>query len=266
VEVPNDVEEQALHPFREVLPPVGFERVERDDIFVCFHPLPFAKIVEPANLLPDAVEAAVSDARAIVRERGNSLLAWWISPDHASIGEELEHFGLVNEDTPGFEAIENAMVLIDAPAGEWADDIVVTEVQSFEDFRASNDVTASAFDVPEAMRDAMEVTLQNQYEEYATPGNSARQFNASLDGVVVGTASAVRGPTGVNLFGGSVMSEARGRGVYRALTHARWHFAVGCGTPALTVQAGRMSKPIVEQLGFTLVGQVRIYVDDLTDP
>jgi hypothetical protein len=72
----------------------------------------------------------------------------------------------------------------------------------------------------------MEAALPAQYEEYATAGNSARQFNASIDGVVVGTAAAVRGPA------------------------------------ALTIQAGRMSKPIVEQLGFTLVGRARVYVDD----
>jgi hypothetical protein len=264
MEVPPSVREQALHPFRDVVPPVGFETVERDDIFVSFHPLPFAKIVEPANLRPDAIETAVAEARGIVRERGGSLLAWWISPQHASIGERLEHLGLVNEDTPGFENIENAMVLIDPPAGEWDDDIVVAEVRSFEDYHASNHVTTSAFEVPQKMRDAMDVTLPKQYEEYATPGNSARQFNASIGDVVVGTASAVRGPAGVNLFGGSVLSEARGRGVYRALTHARWKFAVKCGTPALTIQAGRMSKPIVEQLGFTMVGQVRVYVDEFT--
>jgi GNAT superfamily N-acetyltransferase len=262
VEVPFEVQQQALHPFREVWPPTGFERIERDDIFVCLHPLPIAKIIEPANLRPDEVETAVTAARALVRERGSALLAWWISPEHVAIGEQLERLGLVNEDTPGLESIENAMALVAAPTGQWADDIVVTEVQSFEDFHASNDVTASAFEFPQAMRDETEATLPTQYEEYARPGNSARQFNASVGGVVVGTASAVRGPAGVNLFGGSVVSEARGRGVYRALTRARWDFAVDHGTPALTIQAGRMSRPIVEELGFRFLGQVRVYVDD----
>jgi GNAT superfamily N-acetyltransferase len=251
-----------MHPFREMTPPEGFEIVERDDIFVCIHPLPFAKIVEPANLLPDQLETAMADARAIVRERGSSLLAWWITPEHAEIGEQLERLGLVNQDTPGFENVENAMVLIDAPTGDWVDDIVVTEVESLEGFRASTAVTTSAFEVPEVMREEMEAALPAQYEEYATAGNSARQFNASIDGVVVGTAAAVRGPAAVNLFGGSVLSEARGRGVYRAMMQARWKFAVDHGTPALTIQAGRMSKPIVEQLGFTLVGRARVYVDD----
>jgi hypothetical protein len=56
------------------------------------------------------------------------------------------------------------------------------------------------------------------------------------------------------------MRAARG---YRALLVARWEAAVARGTPALTVQADRMSKPIVERLGFREVGQVRVYIDDV---
>jgi hypothetical protein len=258
----DEIREQALHPFRDLIQPVGFERVTGHGFIACLHPMPFAQIIEPDRLHPEAVKAAVGEARAIVRDRGKSLLAWWIAPEHEWMAEDLIRVGLVNDVTPGFESIENAMVLVDAPLGGRSDKVVVTEVESLEDLRASNDVSNSAFEVPQDMRDAMEAMLSQQYEEYATPGNSARQFNASIDGVVVGTASAVRGPAGVNLFGGSVVSEARGLGVYRALTHARWMFAVNSGTPALTVQAGRMSRPIVEELGFMLVGQVRVYVDE----
>ena len=68
------------------------------------------------------------------------------------------------------------------------------------------------------MLEEMEANLSKLYEEYLTPGNPLRQFNASIDGRVIGTAAAGLGPAGVNLFGGSVVAEARGRGVYRALT------------------------------------------------
>ena len=46
----------------------------------------------------------------------------------------------------------------------------------------------------------------------------------------------------------------RGRGAYRALVRARWDVAVERGTPALTVSAGAMSRPILERLGFVTVG------------
>jgi hypothetical protein len=35
--------------------------------------------------------------------------------------------------------------------------------------------------------------------------------------------------------------------------------------PALTVQAGRMSRPICERMGFAFVGAVRVFVDELPD-
>ena len=86
---------------------------------------------------------------------------------------------------------------------------------------------------------------------------------AGFDDEIVGTAGAVFGGAGVNLFGGAVLPRARGRGVYRALTAARWQEAVERGTPALTVQAGRMSMPVLARLGFVKVGEARMYVDDV---
>jgi GNAT superfamily N-acetyltransferase len=80
---------------------------------------------------------------------------------------------------------------------------------------------------------------------------------------VIATSYAAFGDAGVNLFGGSVLPEARGRGVYRALVQARWEAAVARGTPALTVQASRMSRPICERLGFVFVAPVRVFVDQL---
>jgi hypothetical protein len=44
---------------------------------------------------------------------------------------------------------------------------------------------------------------------------------------------------------------------------ARWDLAVERGTPALTVQAGRMSRPICERMGFGFVEAVRVFVDNL---
>ena len=48
-----------------------------------------------------------------------------------------------------------------------------------------------------------------------------------------------------------------------ALLRERWEVAVERGTPALTVQAGRMSRPICERAGFEFVAPVRVFVDKL---
>jgi hypothetical protein len=65
------------------------------------------------------------------------------------------------------------------------------------------------------------------------------------------------------LYGGrATLSQARGRGAYRALLRARWNEAVARGTPALITQGGAMSRPILERVGFDPVGHVHALVDE----
>jgi hypothetical protein len=68
---------------------------------------------------------------------------------------------------------------------------------------------------------------------------------------------------GAVLNGGSTVPHARGRGAYRALVRARWEAAAGRGTPAVVTQASSMSRPILERLGFRIVGAIRILLDEL---
>jgi predicted acetyltransferase len=85
---------------------------------------------------------------------------------------------------------------------------------------------------------------------------------AWLDGelVAAGTASATE--HGLLLYGGATLPDARGRGAYRALLHARWQNAVENGTPALITQGGSMSRPILERLGFERVGEIHMLLDE----
>ncbi len=264
MDVPRAVRELALHPFRELPSAPGFERIERDGYLLVLNPFPSAQVVEPIDVTPEAVGTAVESARRTARERGKSLLAWWVGPERHDLEEQLEAAGLVHEDTPGFEAVENAMVLLEPPRVRAAASAVeVKQTETYEEFVAATQVTMDAFDFPEAMRAESIAEAPKRWEEYTAPTNPGRQFIASIDGRVVGAAFAVLGAAGVNLFGGSVLEEARGRGVYQSLIAARWEAAVARDTPALTVQAGRMSKPIVERLGFAEVGQAHIYVDTI---
>jgi GNAT superfamily N-acetyltransferase len=214
-------------------------------------------VVEP--LEPDLdVEAAVTAARSVAREYSKPILAWWLAPEHAGLGPKLEELGLVNEDTPGFEAVENAMALLAEPSAPSVDDVEVRAVKTLEEYVAVSHVGEEAF----GLEPTPEAELRLRFEELqASP--RAVLLLASIGGRPVGSAFAALGDAGVNLFGGSVHPDARGRGVYRALTAARWQLAVERGTPALTVQAGRMSMPICEQLGFRLVERVRLYVDQV---
>jgi GNAT superfamily N-acetyltransferase len=253
----------ALHPFRELPSGPGIERVELDGVLCCFNRYPNAQIVEPVAVTAVDVPSAVASARRAARERGKRLQAWWIAPEDSELGPALEGEGLANEDTPGFEAVENAMVLVQPPAGESGGEVAVGAVETYEEFAASVSVVMEAFDIPEAMRTEAVAELPQRWEEYRDPKNPGRQYLARIGDEIVGTAGATFGAAGINLFGGAVLPPARGRGVYRALTLARWDEAVRRGTPALTVQAGRMSRPILARLGFSQVGEARIYVDDL---
>jgi GNAT superfamily N-acetyltransferase len=85
---------------------------------------------------------------------------------------------------------------------------------------------------------------------------------AWLDGQLVGAGTSCTTPHGLALFGGATLPEARGRGAYRALVRARWEHAVAGGTPALLTQAGAMSRPILERLGFQRVGHIDMLIDE----
>jgi GNAT superfamily N-acetyltransferase len=86
-------------------------------------------------------------------------------------------------------------------------------------------------------------------------------FAAFVDGRVVAAGGIQFTPYGAYLAGGSTHPDYRGRGCYRALVRARWNAAVTRGTPLLAVQAGAMSKPILERLGFRQIATVHALVD-----
>ena len=62
-----------------------------------------------------------------------------------------------------------------------------------------------------------------------------------IDGEPVGFGRAVFAPAAALLLGGAVLPEARGRGVYTSLVHARWHETVERGVAA----HGRLRGPDV---------------------
>jgi GNAT superfamily N-acetyltransferase len=103
-------------------------------------------------------------------------------------------------------------------------------------------------------------TLAEHWDRRQTAGYAAT-YLAFVDGEPVACGDVMFLPFGGFLSGATTMPEARGRGAFRALVRARWDEAVRRGTPALLVGAGKMSRPILERLGFTPVAEVRLLVD-----
>lgn len=258
MEIPEPVRLLARDPFRELPTPKSTKRVDLPGAAMSINPYPAAQVAFPLDDGMD-VAAAVEASRAVAREHGKETVAWWIVPEYVEpYGAALESLGLANKDTPGLEAIENGMALLEPPAGASVEDVEVRTVETFEDFVASGKVIVESFGLP----DIPDKEKRARFEEYVSD-DVGRSFVAILEGRVVGTAFAAFADAGLNLFGGSVLPDARGRGVYRALLFARWDYAVDRDTPALTVQAGRMSRPICERVGFRFVDAARIYVDTL---
>src|SRR5438445_3201883 len=127
----------AMFPQRALPTAPGVEPVQVAGVRVAFNPYPNAQMVDPQDVAAGAVPAAIEATRALARERGKSILAWMIAPGHESLVPALEAAGLVNEDTPGLEAVENAMALVEPPAGEAGAGVSVKQVETFDEFLAS---------------------------------------------------------------------------------------------------------------------------------
>jgi GNAT superfamily N-acetyltransferase len=254
--LPEPVRLLARNPFRELPKPKSIKRFDLPGARMSINSYPGAQTAFPLGDDLD-VPVAVEAARAVAREHGKVTIAWWLVPEHAELyGSRFEELGIVNTDTPGFEAIENGLALVEPPAGERVEGVEVRVVETYEQYVAASRVAVECFGLPELPEEEQRA----RFDEYVDD-DAGRLFVGVVEGEVVGTSFAAFAAAGLNLFGGSVLPAARGRGVYRALLAARWDYAVERGTPALTVQAGRQSRPICERLGFRFVDASRVYVD-----
>jgi len=266
-EIPGAVRRLALHPFSELPPAPGWRIFDRPAFRLFLNREQNAQPVEPIELDAGGVAETVHEVRRLVREHGQvEQIAWLLAPEYSGLARAFEDAGLCNAKTPGFEPVENAFVLVEPPTGSVPGDVEVSVVSSLEEYRADFMVQAEAFFLPGELQDKFLSEIEDRYADHCAPGSRTVVLNASIAGEVVGTAVAGCGAAGINLFGAVALESARGRGVYRALTHKRWEIAVELGTPALAIQAGRMSAPIVKRLGFQKIGEILVYADEAGRP
>jgi GNAT superfamily N-acetyltransferase len=93
--------------------------------------------------------------------------------------------------------------------------------------------------------------------EIAETPDATSVFVARIGGQPVGAAwvTYTTGSDFASLWGGSVLPEYRGQGIYGALLAARAQDARQRGRRFLMIDAGPMSKPIVESLGFLQISE-----------
>ena len=264
--IPEAVVRAAINPELDLpVPPPEhpFERVDREGYSLgVFRGATFG-FVFVQTIASDDVERTLSEARTFFVERGIGRIGWMI-PESVSPGglaEALRARGLVPAEEPPFEPRFAAMAMVEPPpAGPGHVD--ARPVRTLAEFRAGGRVQDDAFSMSEEDRVAFEAQQEVMWR-IESEGSPFRSFVAVINGEVVGCGGAILGANAVYLSGGATRADARGRGVYRALVRARWDEAVRRDTPALTVGAGAMSRPILERLGFTNVDWCDCLLDRL---
>jgi hypothetical protein len=205
------------------------------------------------------VRSAVDETRALARERGSALVRWWVG-DLATppgVAGELTRLGLAPDEE---DPLLTSMALTRAPAGEPSAAVDVRHVESVDDYVRAIEIDARTWDTNE---DAVAHRLERARMQWPAVLAAGRTlvYLAFVDGEAVGFARAVVVGDAALLNGGTVAQHARGRGVYRALVAARHRDLAVRGVTALVTQAGKMSRPILERLGFEPLGEIRLLVD-----
>jgi GNAT superfamily N-acetyltransferase len=262
--IPERVREAALFPHTDLPEPPPehpYQQVLRDGYMVGLFPGLAYGTVSVRSISADGVDQTVEEARGLLAADGKRRGAWMVADAAlpAGLAERLMEFGMIPFDEPPFEARLAAMALVAPPGGEG--DVEARPPHSFEEFQASLSLNADVFGASDEDRSAVEAQERRLWE-LQQHGIALRSFVALVEGEVVGGASVIQGANAGFLSGGFTRSDMRGRGVYRALVRARWDAVVAAGTPALTVTAGQMSRPILERLGFETVGWVDCLLDD----
>ena len=238
--------------FVELAP--GQERIDTGRYALCLEPSRFASTVQRQRFAADELDEVISEVRALLTERGRDRTQWEVgsSASPAGLTEMLLERGLVWDEDPVAIAVALRRSPPAPPSG-----LTVRPVADAAEFLAARTIQHVAFGAPPERIEDNRRTSEQDWANYAP-----RVMHAVFDGErIIGAGACAATPHALALFGGAVAEDARGRGAYRALIAARWRYAGERGLPGLVTQAGSMSRPILEGLGFTAVGRVDMLVD-----
>ncbi len=264
MELPDAIRHAALFPasdLPEFAPGHPTRQIEVEGVAVILPATLPPGLVFPERVEESQIERLVDAVRQALRHEGRERAIWSVPEASAPAGlaQRLLALGMRPDDVPGREARHAQMACVKKPP-PGPPDLVVRPAETFDEFRAALLVAPEAFGMDEPARKSFEEQAEHLWPFRSAPG-STHTFVALADGGVVAFAGARYGRTAVYLAGGGTHPDYRGRGAYRALVRARWEAAATRGTPVLTVGAGAMSRPILERLGFSIVG----WADNLLD-
>lgn len=235
----------------------GGQRVVETDCVLCLSDEdadPHLNVVQRLRFSGASVGERVAAVRALLRERGRRSVTWEVGSSATPLDllDRLLAEGM-RLDEP--ESLATGMVL--AQPLELERPLPVRAVETAAGYAAAERIFKACF----GGSPMDEAALQERFARYESQRVS-RRYLAFQDERPVAAGEATFLEAGVVLSGSATLPEARGRGAYRALIHARFSDAAARGTPIAVVQAGRMSRPILQRLGFVPVCEVRILLDE----
>jgi len=234
----------------------GHERIVTDRfvLWMGTGPEPHWNVAQRFRFDASELDAVIDQVHGLLERRGRHACTWEVgsSAQPPDLPDRLLDRGLVWDEP---DPLQIGMMLAspppDAPPG-----IEVRAAETQADFAASERIAYECF----GMDPPSERQIEEQYARYDP--RSSRRYIASVGGEVAASASATFTAHGVVLNAGATLPAFRGRGLYRALVRARWDDALRAGTPVLVTQAGRMSRPILERLGFREVCRIHALLDE----
>jgi GNAT superfamily N-acetyltransferase len=243
----------------DVPPPT--RRHVRPSFLLSLSPSPSQAVVSAVRTTVEDLDANIAEIRALLREAKYTGCVWTVGPSSRPAGLVglLAARGFVPATRSPFEAQQTGMLLVSPPPAPQSG-VEARVVRDYDEYVMAIRIAMEAFGESEEATADWIAAAPKLWQH----GIAARLTHlAFVDGRPVGLGFAVQTAPGLLLSGGGVLPSARGRGAYRALIAARWALAVELGTPALAIQAGAMSRPILERCGFEAICRLET-MDDMT--
>jgi GNAT superfamily N-acetyltransferase len=205
---------------------------------------------------PAIVDDRIAAVRQWFRGQRREEFVWWVGSSGTPSDLETR---LREQGARPWEDGLIASMLTERPPPD-VPGIEVRRVRTFEDFVVARELAWSVAGFTEQQADGVRATLPDKWDERRRMDSGA-SFLAYVDGEPVASGDMIFLPFAGFLSGASTRPAYRGRGVYRALVRARWDDAARRGTQALIVGAGKMSRPILERIGFRAVAEQHLLLD-----
>jgi len=189
------------------------ERIETDRYTLCMGPGKTWNTVQRQRMRVGEIDNVLKEVRSLLRERGRDTTQWEVgsSAEPSDLVDRLLERGLIRDKDP----YAVALVLEREPPPP-PPELVARRVATFEEYAAGNAVQWEAFEMPAAEIEEARAKLGERWRD-----SPSVMHAAWLDGELVAAGTAAPTEHGLLLYGGATLPNARGRGAYRALLHAR---------------------------------------------